>query len=106
MEITISVPDKFDVPLIPPGQEPSRAALEALAREAFRQRRLTGYELRTVLGISSRYELYGLLKEHKIEKYTIEDFEQDLGLQHEYRQTYCGRRLTVLHPTRSRTTPR
>jgi hypothetical protein len=32
-----------------------------------------------VLGISSRYELDGLLKEHKIEKYTIEDFEQDLA---------------------------
>ena len=79
MEITITVPDKFAVPLIPPGQEPSRAALEALALEAYRQRRMTGYELRTLLGISSRYELDALLKEHKIEKYTIEDFEQDLA---------------------------
>ena len=40
---------------------------------------MTGYELRTLLGISSRYELDALLKEHKIEKYTIEDFEQDLA---------------------------
>lgn len=79
MEFTISVPDEFAVPLIPPGQEPSRAALEALALEAYRQRRMTGYELRTLLGISSRYELDALLKEHKIEKYTIEDFEQDLS---------------------------
>ena len=79
MEITISVPDEFAVPLIPPGQEPSRAALEALALDAYRQRRMTGYELRTLLGISSRYELDALLKEHKIEKYTIEDFEQDLA---------------------------
>jgi len=30
------------------------------------------------LGISSRYELDGFLKEHAIEKYTAEDFEQDL----------------------------
>ncbi len=79
MEITISVPDKFAVPLIPPGQEPSRAALEALALEAYRQRRMTGYELRTLLGISSRYELDALLKEHKIEKYTFEDFKHDLA---------------------------
>ena len=78
MEITISVPDKFAIPLIPPGQEPSRAALEALALEAYRQRRMSGYEVRTLLGITSRYELDALLKEHKIEKYTIEDFEQDL----------------------------
>jgi Uncharacterised protein family (UPF0175) len=79
MEITISVPDEFALPLIPPGQEPSRAALEALALEAYRQRRMTGYELRTLLGISSRCKLDALLKEHKIEKYTIEDFEQDLA---------------------------
>lgn len=79
MEITISVPDEFAVPLIPAGQEPSRAALEALALDAYRQRRMSGYELRTLLGISSRYELDALLKEHKIEKYTIEDFEQDLA---------------------------
>jgi len=78
MEITISVPDEFAAPLIPIGQEPSRAALEALALEAYRQRRMTGYQLRTLLGISSRYELDALLKEHKIEKYTIEDFEHDL----------------------------
>ena len=74
-----AVPDEFAAPLIPIGQEPSRAALEALALEAYRQRRMTGYQLRTLLGLSSRYELDALLKEHKIEKYTIEDFEQDLA---------------------------
>ena len=40
MEFTVSVPDEFAVPLIPPGQETSRAALEALALEAYRQRRM------------------------------------------------------------------
>ena len=79
MEIIISIPDEFAAPLIPAGQEPSRAALEALALEAYRERRMTGYQLRTLLGISSRFELAALLKEHKIEKYTIEDFEHDLA---------------------------
>ena len=79
MEIIISVPDEFAAPLIRAGQEPSRAALEALALEAYRERRLTGYQLRTLLGIPSRFELDALLKEHKIEKYTIEDFEHDLA---------------------------
>jgi hypothetical protein len=79
MEIIISIPDEFAAPLIPAGQEPSRAALEALALEAYRERRMTGYQLRTLLGISSRFELDALLKEHKIEKYTIEDFEHDLA---------------------------
>ena len=78
MQIIISVPDEFAAPLIPPGREPSRAALEALALEAYRERRMTGYQVRMLLGISSRYELDALLKEHKVEKYTIEDFEHDL----------------------------
>lgn len=79
MEIILSIPDEFAAPLIPAGQEPSRAALEALALEAYRERRMSGYQLRTLLGISSRFELDALLKEHKIEKYTIEDFEHDLA---------------------------
>lgn len=79
MEIIISIPDELAAPLIPPGQDASRAALEALAIEAYRERRMTGYQLRMLLGISTRYELDAFLREHKIEKYTIEDFEHDLS---------------------------
>ncbi len=32
-----------------------------------------------ILGIPSRFELDGFLKEHKIEIYTAEDFEHDLA---------------------------
>ncbi len=78
MQITVNVPDDLAAPLLPPGEDPARAALQALALQAFRERRLTGYQLRTLLGIPSRYELDGFLKEHAIEKYTAEDFEQDL----------------------------
>jgi hypothetical protein len=78
MQILISIPDELAARLIPPGQEPSRAALEALALDAYRERRMTGYQLRTLLGIPSRYDLDAFLKEHKVEKYTIEDFEHDL----------------------------
>lgn len=60
-------------------QDPARAALEALALEAYRERRLTGYQLRMLLGIPSRYELDGFLKQHRVEKYTVEDFEHDLA---------------------------
>jgi len=74
MEIIISVPDEFAAQLVRSGQEPSRVALEALAVEAYRERRMTGYQLRTLLGIPSRFELDALLKEHKIEKYTFRRF--------------------------------
>ena len=79
MDIIVTVPDDLAAPLLPPGQDPARAALQALALQAFRERRLTGFQLRTMLGISSRYKLDGFLKEHGIEKYTAEDFEHDLG---------------------------
>jgi hypothetical protein len=33
--------------------------------EAYRERRMTGYQLRTLLGIPSRYKLDRFLKEHR-----------------------------------------
>lgn len=79
MQITLEIPDELASPLVLPGQDPARAALEAMGLEAYRHRRITGYQLRCLLGISSRYELDGFLKEHQVEKYTIKDFEQDLA---------------------------
>ena len=70
-------------PLLPDGQEPARTALEALALEAYRQRRITAYQLRTLLGIPSRYELDGFLKQHEVYDCTIEDFDRDLATIHE-----------------------
>jgi hypothetical protein len=77
MQITLEIPDYLASPLLP-GQDSGRAALEAIGLEAYRQRRITGYQLRALLGICSRYELEGFLKKHKVEKYTVEDFEHDL----------------------------
>ncbi|HEX4809268.1 MAG TPA: UPF0175 family protein [Bryobacteraceae bacterium] len=79
MQITVEIPDELANSLASPGQDPARAALEALGLEAYRQRRITGYQLRTMLGISSRYELDGFLKQHEVYDYTIEDFEHDLA---------------------------
>jgi hypothetical protein len=93
MQIVISIPDELAAPLIPPGQEASRAALEALALDAYRESRMTGYQLRTLLGISSRYELDAFLKQHKVEKYTIEDFEHDLATIRELDQRRKAERL-------------
>jgi len=77
--ITLDVPHEFASPLLPAGQDPARAALEAIAVEAYRQRRVSGYQLRILLGIPTRYELDGFLKQHEVYDYTIEDFENDLA---------------------------
>ena len=79
MLITLEISDKLAFSLVPPGQDPARSALEAFGLEAYRQRRITGYQLRSLLGISSRYELDGFLKEQQVEKYTAENFEHDLA---------------------------
>ena len=85
MQITIEIPDDLAGKLSAPGQDPARAALEAIAVEAYRQQRLSAYQLRTLLGIGSRYELDGFLKERQIYDYTLEDFEKDLAANRELR---------------------
>ena len=77
MHISVEIPDELTATLAAPGQDPARAALEALGLEAYRQRRISAYQLRTLLGISSRWDLDVFLKEHQVETYTAEDFEQD-----------------------------
>jgi len=85
MQITLDIPDDLIGALSTPGRDPARAALEAIALEAYRQRRLSGYQLRVLLDIASRYELDGFLKERQVYDYTLEDFEKDLAANRELR---------------------
>ncbi len=50
MQITFEVPDDLAAQLTPADQDPARTALEAIAIEAYRAHRLTGYQLRQLLG--------------------------------------------------------
>ena len=78
VRISLDIPDDLVQQLAEKGQDLSRAALEALAIDAYRMNRITGLQLRTLLNIASRYELDGFLKHHGVPlDYTIEDFEQD-----------------------------
>ncbi len=88
MQITFEIPDELAAPLTGPGQDPARAALEAWGLEAFRQRRLSEYQLRTLLGLPSRWDLHALFKERKVEMYTLEEFEKDLATNEELRKNH------------------
>ena len=79
MQVTVTVPDDLAAALKLTDHDPAGAALQAMALEAFRERRIAAYQLRTLLGISSRFELDSLFKDHAIETYTVEDFEHDLA---------------------------
>ena len=85
MQITLDIPDELAAPLTPEGQEPTRAALESWGLEAYRQRRLSGYQLRTLLGIASRHEFDGFLKQHRGETYTVAEWEKDWAALQEHR---------------------
>lgn len=78
MRIWLDLPDAVVEQLAEEGEDLSRAALEALAIDAYRMKRLSGYQLCQLLGIPSRYELDGFLKHHGVPlEYTIEDFERE-----------------------------
>ncbi len=79
MQVTVEVPDDLAAALNLYHRDPPGAALEAMALEAFRERKLTGYQLRTLLGIPSRFDFWDFLKERQIESYSVEDLEHDLA---------------------------
>ena len=78
MKIWLEVPDAVVGQLADEGQDLSRAALEALAIDAYRMERITGYQLCQLLEIPSRHDLDAFLKRHGVPlEYTIEDFERE-----------------------------
>ena len=78
MKVWLDLPDDVAALLIEKGQDIPRAALEALAVDAYRTSRITGYQLGQLLAIPSRYELDGFLKRHGVPlDYTIEEFERE-----------------------------
>lgn len=86
MQVTLEIPDELAASLTAPGQDPARAALEAWGLEAYHQRRLSEYQLRTLLGLPSRWDLHALFKERKVEMYTLEEFDEDLATIEEFRK--------------------
>jgi hypothetical protein len=78
MTITVEIPEELVSQLAPAGQDPARAALEALALEGYRSDRLIEADIRSLLGLDTVMEVHGFLKEHgAFLPYTVEDLEHD-----------------------------
>ncbi len=79
MQVTLEIPDDMAGKLVSQGQDPARAALEAVAIEGYRSGALSAYQARRLLGFETRYELDGFLKAHNVWEYAygLEDLEQD-----------------------------
>src|SRR6266446_93368 len=83
--VTIALPDELSAALAAPGQDLSRAAFEALALAAYRERKISAAQLRQLLGYETRMEVDAFLKIHGVElEYTlarkIRDFISTKGL--------------------------
>jgi predicted HTH domain antitoxin len=78
MQLTLEIPDELAEALSVSGADLSHAALEAIAVEAYRERKITTSQLRRLLGFDSRYELDGFLKQREVWlEYDWQDLEQD-----------------------------
>ncbi|HKV64489.1 MAG TPA: UPF0175 family protein [Candidatus Acidoferrum sp.] len=83
-QVTISLPDELLAALTAQDKDLSRTALEALALEAYRTRKISAAQLRRLLGFHTRMEVDAFLKDHGIElEYTLEDLERDRETHHQ-----------------------
>ena len=76
--VTIHLPDELSQAISTPGADLSRAALEALAAEAYRERKISDFQLGRLLGLETRMEVDSFLKARGVElEYSPEDLERD-----------------------------
>lgn len=91
MTITVEIPEALAGQLIAAGQDPARAALEAIALEGYRSNRLSEAEIRELLGFETRMEVHAFLKEHGVFlHYTLEDFAHDRETASKAAQRHAG----------------
>ena len=77
--ITIGLPEELTEALAGSRGDLPRAALEALATEAYRERKISHAQLRQLLGFETRMEVDAFLKDRGVElEYTYDDLQRDL----------------------------
>ena len=77
-QVTLQLPDDLSAFLCGSGQDLQRAALEAIALEAYRERKLSTPQLRRLLGYHTRMQVHAFLKEHGVYMhYGLADLEHD-----------------------------
>jgi hypothetical protein len=85
MRVEIELPDEIAQAL--KSEDLSRTALEALALEGYRSRRLGDGQLRRLLGFETRMQVHEFLKEHDVYlNYSMEDLEKDLANAKDFRK--------------------
>jgi predicted HTH domain antitoxin len=84
MDVNIQLPDDISQSLQQNWDNVPRHALEALAVEAYRTGALSEFQVQRLLGLATRFQVHGLLKEHRVPlRYTAADLEDDLDAHRE-----------------------
>jgi hypothetical protein len=79
MTVTLEIPDAIAAELSADGKDLSRAALEALALDAYRTEKIGTEEVRRMLGYETRFEVHDLLANHRVNwQYGAEDLAHDI----------------------------
>lgn len=82
--MTLDLPDDISAALEGHWPDLPRQALEALAVEGYCTGALTEGQVRRLLGLETRFQVHGLLKEHRVPlHYTKVDLEDDLAAHRE-----------------------
>ena len=80
MQLQLDIPEDVLHSLAPSEDEARRAALEAVALEGYRTRRLSEEQLRRMLGFESRFDVHAFLKANGTYlNYDIAELEKDIA---------------------------
>jgi hypothetical protein len=78
--ITVELPNDIERELQTDWTDLDRHALEGFVTEAFRQRKLSSYQVGRSLGMEDRWDIINFLSERGVYPgYEMEDYEQDLA---------------------------
>lgn len=78
MTVTVEIPDAVAASLVPEGVDPARKLLEDAVAQAYREGKLTTYEVQMALGLPTRMHVDPFLGKYEIYDYTIDDFREDM----------------------------
>lgn len=77
-QVTLDLPEVLSTFLTASGDNLERAALQAIALEAYREGKLSVAQLRRLLGYHTRTQVHAFLKEHGVYlRYSLADLEHD-----------------------------
>ena len=85
MQVMVEIPDEYAEALDPSGADVARKMLEDHTAQAYREGKLTTYQVQCILGLPTRMHVDPFLLKYEIYDYTIEDYRNDV-------RTVSGRR--------------